>query len=105
MALVEVKDMMMNMERQMNVGTARGRATVDGRAISLKPSEDQVEQETKARIDIYLGTVIDLADRIRCNRAGITDEELESLEFIREQIIDLAKSVSMKMITARVEGK
>ena len=100
---MEIKEMMQNMERQMEVGTARGRAKVDGRAISLEPHKDQIEHETKQRIDIYLCTAREMAGHIRNVRAGMSPDELESVEFIREQMIDLAKKVSNQMIDKAME--
>lgn len=85
--------------------TSRGRALADGREINLEPDREQIEAETKGRIDVYIKTVRSLAKEIRHLRAGMTKEELEAIEFIREQMVDLAKKVSNQMIDTLMEEK
>ena len=89
----------------MEAGTARGRARMDGREVTLDPHKGQIEYDTKQRIDLYLNMAREMAGHVRDASAGISDDELESIEFIREQMIDLAKKVSNQMIDRAMEGQ
>lgn len=90
----EIKELMERME----VATARGRAEINGRAISLEPDKNESSYQARTRADLYVCTAKELANGVGLNRAGMSADELESVEFIREQLIDLAKNVCVKMI-------
>ena len=94
----EIREML----KKMEVATARGRAEVNHRAICLEPNGMNVEMASKARIDIYISIAKRIAEEIRECRDGISAEEVERVEFIREQLLDLAKSVSTEMIDRAV---
>lgn len=93
-----------NMMKRMEVATARGRAEINNRAISLKPSDGEVERATRERVDLYIDLHKRIAYEIGHMREGMTSEELERIEFIREQLIDLAKDVSVAMVERSAEA-
>ena len=76
---------------KMDVTTARGRAEANGRAISLAPKAKEIAEAASWRRDAYLNIVKEIRMIVENNRAGISDEELEMAEFMREMIIELAK--------------
>ena len=90
----EIKELMEKME----VTTARGRARINGRAITLEPDKTESVYQARTRSDMYLATAKELAHGVSMNRSGMTDDELEKVEFIREQLYDLAKEVCINMI-------
>ena len=90
----EIKELMEKME----VTTARGRARINGRAISLEPHKQESTYNSKERVDVYTDIARTLAERVRNARSGMTDKELERVEFIREQLYDLAKDVCINII-------
>ncbi len=90
---------------KMDVATSRGRAEVNGREIQMTPSMGQIECDTKSRIDFYIGMHREIAEHLPHMRAGLTDEELERVEFIREQLFDLAKDVSVAMVVKATEAR
>ena len=90
---------------KMDVATSRGRAEVNGREIHMNPSMGQIEMQTKARVDLYISINRDIADQISELRAGVSDEELERVEFIREQLMELAKDVSVAMVYKATEAR
>ena len=90
---------------KMDVGTSRGRAEVNHRAIQMTPSMEQIEYDTKARIDLYVSLHNDIANHMSRINAGMTAEELERVEFLREQLFDLAKDVSVAMVVNATEAK
>ena len=75
----------------MDVATARGRAMSIGKGIPLEPKHDEKLMATQCRAEGYLNKSDEIAQMVRMRSAGITKEELESVEFIREQLRDLAK--------------
>ena len=94
----EIKKMMENLDRHMECSTARGRARMNGRAIILEPDRTESVYQARTRSDMYLSTAKELAHGIGMNRSGVSDDELERVEFIREQLFDLAKDVCIRMI-------
>lgn len=94
MEINEIKSMMEKME----VATARGRAEMNGRAINLDPDRSEKTYQARTRSDMYISASNELAHGVSMNRSGMSAEELEKVEFIREQLIDLAKDVCLKMI-------
>lgn len=88
-----------NILGKMDVATARGRAEVNGRAIILDPPKLEIEMAARGRAGAYADMAKTLCESVRANRAGLTAEELERVEFVREQLIDLAKSVYVETIS------
>lgn len=73
--------------------TARSRAELLGREIELGPNEYVMEDAARARVDGYIDLARQLSARTRDNWPGVGDEELESVEFIRELLLRMAKRV------------
>lgn len=75
----------------IEVSTARGRRILDKREIDLNPSKEQIAWAAMERSNRY----IDVAKHIRSilidTHEGITNEELEAVEFVMEQIDALSK--------------
>lgn len=94
----EVKEMLERMDKAMEVATARGRAKKNGRAISLEPMRHEVEHSTRSRSARYIEMARDLSAMVRSYRHGVTKEELEKVEFVREQLYDIAKSIELELI-------
>lgn len=92
--MIDVKEIM----KSVSVDTARGRAEAVNREIPLKPFEHEIEESTRARADGYLRASRDLSLIVQSHRDGLENEELESIEFIREQLIDTAKKVYGNLI-------
>ena len=90
---------------KMDVATSRGRAEVNGREILLTPNKGQIECDTKSRVDLYISIHREIAEHLPHMRAGMTEEELERVEFLREQLFDLAKDVSVQMVTNAMEAR
>ncbi len=101
MEFKEIRDVM----GKMDVATSRGRAEKNHREIQMRPDLGQIEMATKARIDFYIAMHRDIAEQMPHMRAGMTEDELEKLEFIREQLFDLAKDVSIAMIYVATEAR
>lgn len=78
--------------------TARGRNKSEHREIDLGPDLHEIEYATKARADGYVLIARDLADSVRRNRYGITDKELERVEFVREELYHIAQDVLVNMV-------
>ena len=75
---------------EIDPSTARGRAVDNGRAIILEPDKESKIYHTEQRADIYRNMMNTLANEVRNWRHGLTDDELESVEFIREQLRSLS---------------
>ena len=84
---------------KMDVATARGRAEVNGRAINLEPPRIEIERAARGRAGAYADMAKTLCEAVRANRVGLSDAELERVEFVREQLTDLAKSVYVETIS------
>lgn len=94
-----------NMMGKMDVATSRGRAEINGREILLTHNKGQIECDTRSRIDMYISLNRRIAEDLPHMRAGMSEEELERVEFIREQLFDLAKEISVEMVTKAVEAR
>ena len=77
----------------MTVTTARSRALATGQAVDLGPGTYEVEMATKNRADGYLDIYRRLADLVHAQSAGISAEELEAVEWIREHMLTMARNV------------
>ena len=73
--------------------TARGRAIINGNAIPIKDNKYDVRRSRINRAEEYL----DISNMLYCmvenNNKGLTEEELEQVEFLREQLKALALKV------------
>lgn len=82
----------------INPTTARGRAEMNGRAIKLEPKQYEVEQCSMERARVYVDLSRALSSAVQDNRFGVTDSELENVEFVRELLLDIAGSIYKEMI-------
>lgn len=95
--------MMMNNEDirdaldNMSASTARGRAELLGMAIDLGPKPYEVECATRARAEGYIEIYRRLGDLVQAQRAGIQSDELEAVEWIREQFLKMARNVYINL--------
>lgn len=78
---------------EMDPATARGRNKSAKREIDLSPDREEIERDTKERVNAYIVTARDLADAVKKARCGIGEKELERIEFIREELFNLAQDV------------
>lgn len=78
---------------EMDPATARGRNKSAKREIDLSPDREEIERDTKERVNAYIVTARDLADAVKKARRGIGEKELERIEFIREELFNLAQDV------------
>lgn len=78
---------------EMEVSTARGRAAALGQAIDIGPKPYEVESAARARADGYIEINRRLSELVQSQRAGIQSDELEAVEWIRENILKLARNV------------
>ena len=78
---------------EMDPATARGRNRSAQREIDLSPGKEEIERDTKARVNAYIVTARGLADAVKKARCGIGEKELERVEFVREELIHLAQDV------------
>lgn len=76
---------------RIDVSTARGRRSLNGRAIYLGPSEETVTDNAIARSQGYISIAESIRRTIEINGAGITADELEAVEFVIEQIEELSR--------------
>ena len=81
-----------NVLDKMDVSSARLRNKKHGRGICLEPTDCEVESDTKARAEHYISVSRNLAEMVHRTRSGLTEEELETVEFVREALLDLAKN-------------
>lgn len=82
----------------INPTTARGRAEMNGRAIKIEPKQYEVEQCSMERARVYVDLSRALSSAVQDNRFGVTDSELENVEFVREMLLDIAGSIYKEMI-------
>ena len=75
----------------INVSTARGRRILDSREIDVTPCDTQVASQASCRADGYIEVAKKLRMVVECDPVGIPDGELESVEFIMEQLEGLAR--------------
>ncbi len=75
----------------MEATTAKGRAQIYGREVEIGPDKYEEEDAARARVEGYIQMARELKARTEANWLGISDEELEKVEFIREQLLIMAK--------------
>ena len=78
--------------------TARERAKIYGREIRIGPKKYEEEDAARARAEGYIRIARELAARTEEHWHGISDEELEKVEFIREQLLFMAKKAFENVI-------
>ena len=66
--------------------SARGRRKLHGREINIEPINADVHHDAKRREDEYLRIACELRALIQAHPIGIEEEELESVEFVMEQL-------------------
>lgn len=75
----------------MDVATARGRRVAEGRQIDMTAEPYEVKGNAVRRGDYYLEAAQHVRDIVKNNPKGITDRELEMVEFIIEQLEDVSR--------------
>lgn len=83
---------------EMDPATARGRNRSEGREIDLSPDKGEIERDTKERTDAYIAIARDLAYAVKNARCGVSEKELERVEFVREELFHLAQDVLVNMV-------
>lgn len=83
----EIKDAL----KCMDVATARGRRIADKREIKVSPSDFEVANCADQRGRGYLEVAGTLRGVVERSPIGIPEDELESVEFIMEQLENLAR--------------
>lgn len=82
---------------EMQVSTARGRAELIGQAVDLGPRQYEVERAMRARADGYLEIFRRLTDLVQDQSAGIGSDELEAVEWIRENMMKLVRGAYIRI--------
>jgi len=82
----------------IDVATARGRRVLDKREIDIKPCDAQVSNNASCRADGYIEVAKKLRAVVEMSPVGIPDGELESVEFIMEQLEGLARRAQEQVI-------
>ena len=77
---------------EMQVSTARGRAELVGQAIDLGPHEYEIDRAIRSRAEGYIEIYRRLGGVVQENSAGLEPDELEAVEWIRENMMKLARS-------------
>ena len=93
----EVEEIRQALEK-INVSTARGRRVLDKREINVEPPKDAVASHAGCRVNGYLYVAKELRRVIEDNPVGIPEGELESVEFIMEQLEGLARRAQEQVI-------
>lgn len=82
---------------EMQVSTARGRAELVGQAVDLEPRPYEVERAMRARADGYLDIYRRLGDLVQDQSAGLGPDELEAVEWIRENMMKLVRGAYIRI--------
>lgn len=82
---------------EMQISTARGRAELVGQAIDLGPRPYEVERAMRARADGYLEIYRRFTDLVQDQSAGIGADELEAVEWIRENMFKLVRGAHIRI--------
>ena len=85
------KDEIRNALSFMDVATARGRRIAEGRQIDMTEKPYEIKGNAVRRGDYYLEAAEHIRDIVINNPKGITDRELEMVEFIIEQLEDVSR--------------
>lgn len=76
---------------KINVSTARGRRTLDKREINIDADKCDVCTNASERADGYINVAMRLRRVVENSPVGIPEGELESVEFIMEQLEGLSR--------------
>ena len=77
----------------MDISTARNRALMHGRAISIVPDAQEIEVAARERAKAYMDAARQLAENVQVWRTGLPDTELERIELVREELYSLSRDV------------
>ena len=83
---------------EMDPATARGRNRSEGREIDLSPDREEVERDTKTRATAYVEIARHLAEAVKMARIGVSEKELERVEFVREELYHVAQDALVEMV-------
>lgn len=83
---------------RMEVSTARSRAKANKREVKMEPRPHEVVFATRARAEFYVEEARRIGDEVQTSRHGITDEELERVELIREMLFVLAQNTFVELV-------
>lgn len=83
----EIKDAL----KFMDVATARGRRVAEGRQIDMTADAHEVKRNSLIRGEGYLEVAEMVRSVVVNDPKGITDRELEMVEFIIEQLEDVSR--------------
>lgn len=83
---------------EMDPATARGRNRSEGREIDLSPDREEVERDTKMRAAAYVDVARHLAEAVKMARIGVSEKELERVEFVREELYHVAQDALVEMV-------
>ena len=75
----------------MDVATARGRRIAEGRQIDMTAPPHEIKYNAVRRGEYYLEAAEHIKDIVKNSPKGITDRELEMVEFIIEQLEDVSR--------------
>ena len=92
--MIDVREAM----REVEVSTARGRAILKDKAINLEPNKNEQAYATQERLNSYLEHSRAFARSCEDLNKGLKEEELEQIEFIREQFEKLARITLEELI-------
>lgn len=84
--------------KSMDASTARGRAILKDKAINLEPNRSEQAYATQERLNSYLEHSRAFARTCEDINKGLKEEELEQIEFIREQFEKLARITLEELI-------
>lgn len=81
-----------------NFNTARGRNASKGREIDLKANPTNTIDDAKKRADSYIEMAGGLKRSVATAHCGVSDKELEGVEFVIEQLEGLARMAFEEVI-------
>lgn len=96
-------DIKKEMEK-MELSTARGRRTADGREIDISKDPSQVTREAEERRNAYLWVISRLKKTVGNNSYGIEEDELEAVEFLLEQLERLTRYTNEQVLEYTGDG-
>ena len=92
------KEIRETLANKIDVSTARGRNKIERREIDLEPAKHEIDYATRARADGYIEAARELAERVKAQRHGIGEDELERVELVREELFALARDAYINLI-------
>ena len=85
------KEEIENALKCMDVATARGRRVAEGRQIDMTADAHEVKRNALIRGEGYIEVAEYVRNVVTNDPKGITDRELEMVEFIIEQLEDVSR--------------